>query len=107
MGDILQQLGLPLREVIRRCALNELPEEGKLGRVRSRLEVLFGQYHRQGHSIGTFLGELREELDFSMGEEFKGLLLFTAKVKFFVLAFFYFPAYLIFVFSLFGELLPS
>ena len=103
---ILQQLELPLHEVISRCRLEDLPKEGKLGSFRTRLQELFQQCHHRGHSLRDFFMELREELDFYLEEDFKKFLQFTAKVKFLTLALFFLPAYLVFVFSLFGGLLP-
>lgn len=103
---ILQQLGMSLHTVIAQCSLENLPRQGRLESFRGRLEELFRQCHQHGHSIKDFLLELREELDFYLEEDFKKFLQFTTRIKFFVLALFYFPAYLVFVFSLFGGLLP-
>ncbi|MCY4643873.1 MAG: hypothetical protein OXB88_04590 [Bacteriovoracales bacterium] len=104
---ILGQLGMPLGEVIERCAPERLPRKGKLAVIARRLEELFGQCHHRGHSMVDSLYELRDELDFYMEEDFKAFLRFTKSIKFLTLALFYFPAYLIFVFSLFGGLFPK
>ena len=101
-ASILQQLGLPLRQVIQRCHLERLPCRGALGHLRERLQELFQQCHSSGHSLKDFLLELREELDFYLEEDFKKFLRFTSRCKFLVLALFYLPAYLLLVFSLFS-----
>ena len=103
---ILQQLGLSLQQVVARCGIEELPEKGRLAGVRSQLQSLFRQCHHRGHSLKDFVVELREEVDFYLEEDFKKFLQFTTRMKFLVLAAFYLPAYLIFVFSLFGDLVP-
>ena len=105
-ANILQHLGISLHSAKVQCSLDGLPKSGPLGEIRERLQELFHQCHHQGHSIRDFLWELREELDFYLAEDFKKFLQFTAKIKFLILALFYLPAYLIFVFSLFGEILP-
>ena len=106
-ATILSPLGISLHTVIAQCSLEKLPKQGRLGSFRKQLEELFRQCHHQGHSIKDFLLELRGELDFYLEEDFKKFLQFTTRIKFFVLALFYLPAYLVFVFSLFGGLLPQ
>ena len=106
-ATILMPLGISLHTVIAQCSLEKLPKQGRLGSFGKQLEELFRQCHHQGHSIKSFLLELREELDFYLEEDFKKFLQFTTRIKFFILALFYFPAYLVFVFSLFGGLLPQ
>ena len=103
----LQQLGLPLHYIVEKCELASLPTTGHLGDIHRQLQELFEQCHHRGQSIKDFILELREELDFYLEEDFKKFLQFTTRIKFSVLALFYFPAYLIFILALFGNYLPS
>lgn len=103
----LQSLGLPLHHLVEKCKIESLPSTGSLGEIRHQLQKLFEQCHRRGQSIKGFTLELREELDFYLEEDFKKFLRFTTRIKFSTLALFYFPAYLIFIFALFGNFLPT